>query len=91
MPAYDFVVTKSDGDGVWHWKCGRITQQALDSRTLGPGEELELIGDWEQVDNRGEPLLPGTYLAHGVLNFGPPNSGPPGVAVTATHELEVLK
>ena len=91
VPAYDFVVTKSDGDGVWHWKCGRITQQALDSRTLGPGEELELIGDWQQVDNRGEPVPPGIYQVRGVLNFGPPNSGPPGAVVTAAHELEVLR
>ena len=91
VPAYDFVVTKSDGDGVWHWKCGRITQQVLDNRTLGPGEELEFIGDWEQVDNQGKPVPTGVYVVSGVVEVGPPNSGPPGVVVTTAQEFEVLR
>ena len=90
-PAYDFVVTTSDGEGVWKWKCGRITNDVLDSETLDPGEKLEFIGDWEQVDNRGEPVPPGTYLMRGVLNVGRPNSGPSDPFITAAHELEVLQ
>ncbi len=38
-PAYDFVVTTSDGEGVWKWKCGRITLDVLGNETLDPGEK----------------------------------------------------
>ena len=90
-PAYDFVLTTSDGEGVWNWKCGRITLDVLGSETLEPGEKLEFIGEWEQVDNRGEPVPPGTYLVRGVLNFGQRNVVPVGMVVTAALEMEVLQ
>ena len=90
-PPFDFVVSTPDGEQVWHWKCGKITNLPLDSETLEPGEELEFVGEWEQVDNRGEPVPPGTYLMLGVLNVGRPNAGPAGVLITTAHALEVLK
>ena len=68
-PPYDFVVSTADGGQVWHWKCAKITLLPLDSKTLEPGEGLEFVGEWEQVDNRGEPVPPGTYLVRGVLNL----------------------
>ena len=85
-PPHDFVVSTSGGEQVWHWKCAKITLQPLDSKTLDPGEELEFIGEWEQVDNRGKPVSPGTYLVRGVLNLDPPEK-----LVTESHELEVVK
>ena len=90
-PPYDFEVSTPDGEQVWHWKCGKITNLPLDSKTLEPGEELEFVGEWEQVDNRGEPVPPGAYLVRGMLNFGPRNVVPVGVVVTAAQEVEVLK
>ena len=90
-PPFDFVVSTADGEQVWHWKCAKITNQPLDSKTLEPGEELEFVGEWEQVDNRGEPVPPGAYLVRGMLNFGPRNVVPVGVVVTAAQEMEVLK
>ena len=51
-PAYDFVVTTTDGEGVWKWKCGGITWTYSIVKP-GAGEGLEFIGEWEQVDNRG--------------------------------------
>ena len=83
-PAYDFVVSTPDGEQVWHWKCAKITLLLLDSKTLEPGEELEFVGEWEQVDNRGEPVPPGTYLVRAVLNLDPPEK-----LVTEARELEV--
>ena len=56
----------------------------LDSKTLEPGEELEFVGEWEQVNNRGEPVPPGAYLVRGVLDLEPPET-----LVTEAHELEV--
>ena len=85
-PPHDFLVTTPDGKEVWHWTCGKIIIDALDSETLESGEMLELVGEWEQVDNRGEPVPPGIYVVRGVLNLEPP-----GVLVTAAQELEVLK
>ena len=90
-PPFDFEVSTPGGEQVWHWKCAKITHQPLDSKTLEPGEELEFVGEWEQVDNRGEPVPPGTYLMRGVLNVGRPNAGPAGVLITTAHALEVLK
>ena len=86
LPAYDFVVSTPDGELVWHWMCAKITLLSLDPETLEPGEELEFVGKWEQIDNRGEPVPPGTYLVRGVLNLDPPEK-----LVTEAHELEVLE
>ncbi len=61
-------------------------QLPLDSKTVGPGEELEFVGEWEQVDNRGEPVPPGVYLVRSVLYLDPPER-----LVTEAHELEVVK
>ncbi len=85
-PPYDFEVTTPDGQQVWHWNCGKIIEEPLDSKTLEPGEELEFIGEWEQVDNRGESVPSGAYLVRGVLNLEPPEK-----LVTETHKLEVLE
>ena len=90
-PPDDFEVSTPDGEQVWNWKCGKIIDQPLDGKTLEPGEELEFVGEWEQVDNRGEPVPPGVYLVRGGLNLGPPNAGPPGVVITTAEKVEVLK
>ena len=90
-PPYDFEVSTPDGEQVWHWECGKIINQPLDGKTLEPGEELEFVGEWEQVDNRGEPVPPGVYLVRGGLNLDPPNAGPPGVVITTAEKMEVLK
>ena len=85
-PPYDFVVSTPDGEQVWHWKCGKITNLPLDSESLEPGEELEFVGEWEQVDNRGEPVPPGTYLVCAVLNLESPEK-----LVTEVQKVEVVQ
>ena len=84
-PPHDFLVSTPDGDPVWNWKCGGITLSVLDGETLEPGEELEFIGEWEQVDNLGEPVPPGTYLVSGFLNLRHPEK------LVTSQSLEVLK
>ena len=83
-PAYDFVVSTADGEYVWHSMCAKFALALLGSETLGPGEELEFVGEWEQVGNRGEPVPPGTYLVRAVLNLESPEK-----LVTEVHEVEV--
>ena len=85
IPAHDFVVATADGENIWRWQCGQIILQPLVGKTLEPGEELELVGQWEQVDNRGEPVPPGAYLIRGVLEMEPPER-----LVTPSHELQVF-
>ena len=85
-PAYDFVVSTADEELVWHWMCAKFTLASLNIETLEPGEELEFISEWDQVDNRGEPVPPGVYLVGAVLNLDQSEK-----LVTETHKLEVLE
>ena len=85
-PPHDFVITTPDGEQVWHWTCAKIILLPLDGVTLEPSEALEFTGEWEQVDNRGEPVPPGAYLVHGILELEPPEK-----LVTPPHELEVTR
>ena len=85
-PAHDFVITTADGEEVWNWQCAKIILFPLDRKILEPGEELEFTGEWEQVDNRGKPVPPGTYLIRGVLKMESPER-----LVTPPHKLRVRK
>ena len=53
---------------------------------LEPGEELVLVGEWEQMNNWGEPVPAGTYLIRGMLTLEPD-----GRFSTPPQELEVLR
>ena len=86
VPPHNFVVTTPDGEPVWRWECTQVILSLLGGETLEPGEALEFTGEWEQVDNQGEPVPPGTYLVRGVLNLESPER-----LVTPARELEVLK
>ena len=77
---------RADEELVWHWMCAKFTLASLNIETLEPGEELEFISEWDQVDNRGEPVPPGVYLVGAVLNLDQSEK-----LVTETHKLEVLE
>ena len=85
-PPHDFVVTTVDGEEVWYWKCRQIGLQGLAIESLEPGEELEFVSEWQQVDTWGEPVPAGTYLVRRVLNLEPSER-----LETAPHELHVLR
>ena len=84
-PSHDFVVSASDGTEVWHWLCAKVRQLPLDEETLEPGKSLELSGEWEQVDNQGNPVPAGEYVVRGVLLMEHPQK-----LVTSAHKVEVL-
>jgi hypothetical protein len=71
-PAYDFVVTQSDGLEVWRWSHGQAIQAILELRTLKPGETVAFAATWGQRDNAGTPIPTGTYQVRGVMNLDPP-------------------
>ncbi|MCY4415481.1 MAG: BsuPI-related putative proteinase inhibitor [Chloroflexi bacterium] len=85
-PPHDFVVATVHGQEVWHWRCGKTFQAILEEINLEPGEELVLVGEWEQMDNWGEPVPAGTYLIRGMLVMEPA-----GILATPPQELEVLE
>ena len=84
--AHDFVVATVYGQEVWHWNCGKSFPAILRQINLEPGEELVLVGEWEQMNNWGEPVPAGTYLIRGMLVMEPA-----GILATPPQELEVLK
>ncbi len=86
IPSHDFAVATNAGENVWRWQCGQIILDAMVGETVEPGEEMELVGDWEQVDNQSEPVPAGTYLIRGSLMMDPPER-----LVTPPHQLQVLK
>ena len=85
-PPHDFVVATVLGQEVWHWRCGKTFQAIMEEINLEPGEELVLVGEWEQMDNWGEPVPAGTYLIRGMLVMEPA-----GILATPPRELEVLE
>ena len=85
-PPHDFVISTPGDHEIWHWMCGQTSQANLVEINLEPGEELVLVGEWEQMNNWGEPVPAGTYLIRGMLTLEPD-----GRFSTPPQELEVLK
>lgn len=62
---YDFLVTTLDGMEVWRWSYAKAFPLAAMSLTLQPGEVKEYAEAWDQLDNEGYPVSPGTYTVRG--------------------------
>jgi len=74
-PAYNFIVTRSDGTEVWRWATG--TLDLVLSTTVNAGEEVEFTAEWDQRELRwddqggpikGNPVPPGTYWVQGIFH-----------------------
>ena len=89
-PPHDFVVTTPDGEGVWYWTCGKILLAVGITDTMRPGAVRVFTGSWEQVDNQGEAVPPGTYIVHAAFNYAWGDSTEFVQLVTPPHQLEVL-
>lgn len=72
--AFDFVVVGPDGSEVWRRLEGMPVEAILQLHTLGPGEALEFLDRWDQLDRRRRRVRPGDYRVRGVL----PVVGEPG-------------
>jgi hypothetical protein len=64
---YDFIVTTPDGTEVWRWSYGKVFPLGTQFLIVQPGEAKEYSEMWEQLDNEGYPVLPGTYLVRGTF------------------------
>lgn len=87
---HDFVVTTPDGTGVWYWTCGKIFVGSGIRDTMRPGAIRVFTGSWEQVDNQGEEVPPGTYIVHAAFNYDWGDERQFRQLVTPPHQLEVL-
>ncbi len=67
---YDFVVSTAGGESIWNWGCARIATAGLPGKSLEPGEKLEFVGEWQQVDIHGEPVASGNYQVYGMMYIG---------------------
>ena len=65
--AFDITAERQDGTVVWRRLEGAVTQAILQLRVLQSGERLELADEWNQVDNAGRPVEPGSYDLTGML------------------------
>ncbi len=65
----DFVVSTPDGVELWRFvdPDTMACQAILSPKTLGPGEELTLEGEWNQADAQGTPVVAGSYIVRGFL------------------------
>lgn len=64
---HDFIVTTPDGTEVWRWAYGEVFPAIALSLTLQPGEVKEHSETWDQLDNEGYPVRPGTYFVRGTF------------------------
>ena len=80
---YDFVVMTLDQQVIWVWSHGKQFTQAVNTLTLSPGQEAEFEEEWDQTDNDGNPIRPGTYFVKGILSTQPPRE-------TALQRLVIL-
>jgi Intracellular proteinase inhibitor len=65
--AFDLVVGMPDGSRVWRRLEGMPVEAILQLRTLSGGMEMVFNDSWDQRDNRGRSVGPGTYRVRGVL------------------------
>jgi hypothetical protein len=88
----DFVVSTPDGADLWRFidPDTMACESILSPRTLGPGEELTLGGEWNQTDTLGTPVAAGGYLVRGILGIRLDVSTPDERGLTLETEAKSL-
>jgi hypothetical protein len=64
---FDFVVTRTDGTLVWERMHGLDFDLVLGEYPIAAGQSLHFEHTWDQRDNKGRRVAPGTYSVFGVL------------------------
>jgi hypothetical protein len=71
--AFDIFVTEQDGTPVWHRLENTSVPDMVHERRVQPREALTFETLWNQRNNAGKPIGPGTYVVRGVLIMDPMN------------------
>jgi hypothetical protein len=69
--AFDFTVSTLDGRVVWSRLHGEVVPAILQIRSLAAGETLSFHDEWDQRDNAGRPVPPGSYAVAGSVAGDP--------------------
>lgn len=69
--AFDLTVSTPDGRVVWRRLHDQVVLAILQTRTLAVGETLSFRDDWDQRDNAGRPVPPGSYAVSGSVSGDP--------------------
>jgi hypothetical protein len=70
-PSLDVVVTRPDGSEVWRRSRHEELPSAAVPWTIRPGEVIGTGTAWDQRDDDGAPVPPGTYHVRGILPAAP--------------------
>lgn len=65
--AFDIFITRPDGSVAWQRLKDDVIPAIVQLKTLRPGETLELKHEWDQRNDRGEPVGPGSYMVRGAV------------------------
>ena len=60
---YDIVITDSADKEVWRWSKDKAFGEVVEEVTLEQNETLTFNESWDQRDNSGQPVAPGSYTA----------------------------
>lgn len=58
---YDFMVSDEGGAEVWRWSADQAFAQVTGEETFQPGQKVTYSETWDQTDNEGQSVPPGTY------------------------------
>ena len=86
-PTYDFVVIGPGGNVVWRRLEREIVPAILRIDVLKPGQVLEFRDSWDQRDNAGQLVAPGSYTIRGaVLSDGSATLDSPAIPLRITRK-----
>ena len=74
---YDFWVRDSGGSEVWRWSASRVFAAVITHVAIMPGAMVEYSDSWNQLNDGGAAVPPGTYTIHaGIVIAGAPRIDP---------------
>ena len=73
---YDFIARQSGTSNIiWRWSHNRGFLTVITTLTFAPGETKTFSELWDQTDNNGVLVGPGSYEAQGSVEGGPGSDG----------------
>ena len=61
---YDFWVLDANGDEVWRWSASRVFAAVITHVDILPGATIEYSETWDQLNDDGIAVPPGSYSIH---------------------------
>lgn len=68
---YDLIVTRADGNVVWHRMYGKVVAGSPNERVFAPEDSAVFDTVWDQRNSRGEQLPAGSYRVWGAIVANP--------------------